>query len=175
MPVTPDTKDWTWVLQRRCPECGYDSASVTRAAVPGLIRDNAVAWQAALGSRDLASLRARPREDRWSAAEYACHLRDVYRVFDQRLSMMLETDDPTVPNWDPDATAVDARYQDADPRVVTAELAEGAESIADHFAGLTPAQWERTGSRSDGTRFTVDSFARYLIHDAVHHLHDIGG
>ena len=31
------------------------------------------------------------------------------------------------------------------------------------------------GSRSDGAHFSVDSFARYLIHDPVHHLHDVGG
>jgi hypothetical protein len=34
-------------------------------------------------------------------------------------------------------------------------------------------QWLRTGTRSDGARFTVESFARYLIHDPVHHLHDV--
>ena len=61
MPVVPDTKDWTWVLQRRCPECGYDASATTRAAVPGLIRDNAAAWRAALGSRDVADLRTRTR------------------------------------------------------------------------------------------------------------------
>jgi hypothetical protein len=25
MPVVPDDKDWTWVLARRCPECGFDA------------------------------------------------------------------------------------------------------------------------------------------------------
>lgn len=51
---------------------------------------------------------------------------------------------------------------------------EAADRIASRFAGLTLAQWLRTGARSDGARFNVDSFARYLIHDPVHHLHDIG-
>ena len=23
MPIEPDTKDWTWVLDRRCEECGF--------------------------------------------------------------------------------------------------------------------------------------------------------
>ena len=23
MTIIPDTKDWTWVLQRPCPECGF--------------------------------------------------------------------------------------------------------------------------------------------------------
>src|SRR4051794_791858 len=27
-PVEPDTKDWTWVLDRPCPECGFDPAAV---------------------------------------------------------------------------------------------------------------------------------------------------
>jgi hypothetical protein len=30
----------------------------------------------------------------------------------------------------------------------------------------------RTGTR---THFTVESFARYMIHDPIHHLHDVGG
>ena len=25
--ITPDTKDWTWVLERTCPECGFDPAA----------------------------------------------------------------------------------------------------------------------------------------------------
>jgi hypothetical protein len=175
MPVVPDTKDWTWVLQRRCPECGYDASATTRAAAPGLIRDNAAAWRAMLGSRDVADLRTRPRENRWSAAEYACHVRDVYRIYDQRLVLMLEQDDPAFPNWDQDATAVADRYQDQDPGVVSDQLAGAADRIASRFAGLTPAHWERTGSRSDGAHFSVDSFARYLIHDPVHHLYDVGG
>jgi hypothetical protein len=25
--ITPDTKDWTWVLERACPECGFDPAA----------------------------------------------------------------------------------------------------------------------------------------------------
>lgn len=175
MPIVPDTKDWTWVLRRRCPECGYDAVTTTRAAVPQLIRDNAAAWRAALDSGSGADLRARTRDDRWSDIEYACHVRDVFRIFDQRLIMTLEQDDPAFPNWDQDTTATAERYQDQDPGVVAGQLAAAADLMASRFAGLTPEQWERTGGRSDGARFSVDSFARYLIHDPVHHLHDVGG
>jgi hypothetical protein len=175
MAIAPDTKNWTWVLQRRCPECGYVATATTRPAVPGLIRENAAAWEAALRHRNAGDVRIRPREDRWSATEYGCHVRDVFRIFDERLMMMLEQDDPVFPNWDQDATAVADHYQDQDPAVVSGQLTEAAHRIADRFAGLTDPQWDRTGSRSDGARFTVDSFARYLIHDPVHHLHDVGG
>jgi hypothetical protein len=32
---------------------------------------------------------------------------------------------------------------------------------------------ERTGDRSDGSSFTVESFARYFLHDPVHHVADV--
>ena len=34
-------------------------------------------------------------------------------------------------------------------------------------------EWDRTGFRSDGAAFTVATFARYLVHDPIHHLHDV--
>ena len=36
MTIIPDTKDWTWVLQRSCPECGFDTQSVVVQTVPDL-------------------------------------------------------------------------------------------------------------------------------------------
>ena len=43
--ITPDTKDWTWVLQRPCPECGFDTQGFPVEAVPGMIMANVAAWQ----------------------------------------------------------------------------------------------------------------------------------
>jgi hypothetical protein len=40
---------------------------------------------------------------------------------------------------------------------------------------VTEDQWQRPGRRSDGARFTVETFARYFIHDPVHHLYDVTG
>jgi hypothetical protein len=36
-------------------------------------------------------------------------------------------------------------------------------------------QWRRPGRRSDGARFSIASFSRYLLHDPVHHLYDVTG
>jgi len=38
---------------------------------------------------------------------------------------------------------------------------------------VSPDQLGRRGFRSDGAEFTIDSFARYFIHDPVHHLWDV--
>ena len=45
MTIVPDAKDWTWVLERPCPECGLDTQSFSGEAVAGMIRANAEAWQ----------------------------------------------------------------------------------------------------------------------------------
>jgi hypothetical protein len=173
MSIVPDTKDWTWVLRRPCPECGFDTQSFAVQAVPEMIMENAAAWQQALiGPCDA---RTRPALDKWSPLEYGCHVRDVFRLFDQRLELMLSQDDPLFPNWDQDATAVVERYQDQDPAEVAAELSGAGQVIAGRFAGVTGGQWQRTGRRSDGASFTVETFARYFIHDPVHHLHDATG
>ncbi|MGW4893410.1 DinB family protein [Kitasatospora sp. NPDC004240] len=172
--ITPDTKDWTWVLERPCPDCGLDTPAVAPEDVPGLIRANTAVWAALLEGED-GALRRRPRPDVWSDLEYACHVRDVFRLFHVRLDLMLDRDDPLFPNWDQDETAVTARYGEQDPKAVALDLADGAAVLADAFARVAGDQWARTGRRSDGARFTVESFSRYLIHDPVHHLYDVTG
>ncbi len=173
MTIEPDTKDWTWVLQRPCPECGLDTQSFARSGVADMIRVNAAAWHGLLAGPG--EHRLRPAPGRWSALEYGCHVRDVLRLYDQRLSLMLAEDGPLFPNWDQDATAVADRYDEQDSATVARELAAAAGIVAAHFDGLGPDQWQRTGHRSDGAHFTVESFARYFIHDPVHHLYDVTG
>lgn len=168
--ITPDTKDWTWVLDRRCEECGIDVRTFEREDFGEIIRANATTWKQLL-SDPLAT--TRPSSDRWSAVEYGCHVRDVYLLARQRLTLMLERDDPTFENWDQDATAEASNYAEQDPERVAAELIEAAEGAADGFGNVTEHEWERPGTRSDGARFTVQSFARYIIHDPLHHQHDV--
>jgi DinB superfamily len=173
--IVPDTKDWTWVLERPCPECGLDTRSFSREAVAGMIRVNADAWQGVLSGGGSGDARRRPAPGVWSALEYGCHVRDVLRLYDERLGLMLTVDEPHYANWDQDATAVTERYGEQDPATVASELGEAARVIAARFESVSGDQWQRTGVRSDGARFTVESFARYFIHDPVHHLCDVTG
>lgn len=172
MTITPDTKDWTWVIDRRCPDCGFEAASVDVLGAGALVRANAASWLHVLRADDVGR---RPEPSVWSPLEYACHVRDVYRLYDERLALMLEHDDPTYPNWDQDATAVADRYDLQEPGRVADELGAAGAGIATSFDRLDADQWRRTGRRTDGAVFTVDSFCRYFLHDVVHHLHDVGG
>ncbi|MET3921530.1 DinB family protein [Arthrobacter sp. UYEF20] len=172
MPIIPDHKDWTWVLQRPCPECGFDAATATPAAAPGIVTSMLPRWRAALRRPDVAD---RPGEDTWSVLEYACHVRDVFTLFDHRLSLMLAGDGARFDDWDQDLTAVEKDYANADPAGVSAELTAGGEQIAASFAGVPEEHWGRKGTRSNGSEFTVLTLAQYFLHDVVHHLHDVDG
>ena len=160
------------MLRRPCPECGLDTASFARESIPGMILANSAAWRLALAAPDVA---ARPRPDKWSPLEYGCHVRDVFRLYDYRLGLMLGEDDPLFPNWDQDETAVADDYGSQDPVVVGPQLTEAAAALADRFASVSGDQWLRTGRRSDGAEFSVETFGRYFIHDPVHHLYDVTG
>jgi hypothetical protein len=168
--ISPDTKDWTWVLRRPCPECGYDSRDFPRTRTGALLRSNATSWREVLAAPDV---RERPRPDVWSPLEYACHVRDVHRLYAYRLGLMLTQDGPRFENWDQDATAVAEDYGSRDPAAVVDELVAAAEALAAAFDAVEGDQWTRTGDRSDGAHFTVESFARYLVHDPIHHLYDV--
>lgn len=168
--IVPDDKDWTWVVGRACPECGADVSSIPAESVAQEIRDNADAWEEIL-RHDPGELRRRPRPDRWSALEYAAHVRDVYVLYRERLRLMMECDDPLYPNWDQDAAS--KSYRAEDPGHVATGLSAAAEALAADFEGLSGDDWQRPGRRSDGACFTIEAFARYLLHDPVHHLWDV--
>jgi hypothetical protein len=121
------------------------------------------------------ALRRRPDPDRWAPLEYACHVRDVCTLYLRRLELMLTEHDPLYPNWDQDATAVEDAYLGQDPLTVAGQLGAAAEELAVAFEQVEDSQWDRPGRRSDGAVFTVASFARYMIHDPVHHLYDVTG
>src|SRR6478672_5095676 len=137
MPIVPDQKDWTWVLARPCPECGFDATTCTPATTPGQLANMLPRWRAVLRRPDAA---VRPDEDTWSPLEYACHVRAVFTLFDHRLAL----------------------------------TAEG-EQIAASFGRVPELDWDRKGTRSNGSEFTVLTFAQYFLHDVVHHLHDVDG
>jgi hypothetical protein len=168
--IEPDGKDWTWVLRRPCPECGLAASDVAGGDVAGRVRDAAGAFAQRLNEPAATD---RPDEGTWSPLEYACHVRDVCRVFDGRLAAMLEQDDPLFDNWDQDATAVADRYGEQDPAVVRQQVVDEAEALAGRFDSVGDEQWQRPGRRSNGSVFTVETLGQYLVHDLVHHVHDV--
>jgi SAM-dependent methyltransferase len=165
-----DTKDWTWVLERPCEECGFDAGAFDRPAIPRAFRRNAQVWFSLLADP---SAGERIRADRWSTLEYACHVHDVHQIYHDRVTQMLGEDNPMFSNWDQDQSAEDGRYADQLPSIVGPTLVAAAYAMSDLYDSVPPLAWHRRGRRSDGHTFTIESLARYQLHDVVHHLHDV--
>lgn len=170
-PIVPDTKDWTWSTTRPCPECGFDASTVSAEALPDAVAPLTEPWAAVLTG---AAVRQRPVPTTWSHLEYACHVRDVLTVFASRFELILERDDPTLPNWDQDDASIDGEYAAQDPVEVGRQIAERSEELVAVLQRFQGADWDRPVTRSDGARFTALSLGRYLLHDLAHHLVDVG-
>ena len=169
--IDPDTKNWTWVLERACPECGFDTTLIQPDDVAALLLEQAEVWEGLLA--DGAIRPGRPDDATWSTLEYACHVRDVLGKFIERVDAMLEEDDPLFANWDQDATAITDDYESQDPRTVVADLAERAVAFSLMLSAVARETWLRPGRRSDGAAFTIATLVRYMIHDPIHHVDDV--
>jgi hypothetical protein len=169
--IIPDTKDWTWTLERPCPECGFEAGAVIAPQVAEEVLSLTAPWHHVLQREDV---RERPRPGVWSPLEYACHVRDVCRVFEGRVRQMLAQDGARFANWDQDAAAVEGRYDAQDPDVVAQELVTAAVAASGAFADTDGDHWDRRGIRSNGSEFTVLTLGQYMLHDLAHHLVDVG-
>lgn len=169
--IVPDDKDWTFVITDGCTECGFRPGDPHQTGAG--LRNSIPRWQTALARPDADR---RPNPATWSTLEYGCHVRDVCRVFSERLNLMLASTDPEgarFQNWDQDVAAIDGDYASADAGQVSAEYALAASALADQWDAVADSQRTRRGLRSNGSAFTVDTLAIYFLHDIGHHLHDV--
>jgi hypothetical protein len=174
-PARPDTADWTWVLTRPCPDCGFRADDVRPDGITEIVRDAALRYAAVLGRADV---RTRPEEGVWSPLEYACHVRDVCDVMRGRLEQILAGEGVApvhFANWDQDAAAVEGAYWRSDPDEVRAEVERAFEAAARAFDRPRREQWQWLGIRSDGSVFTAETLGQYFVHDLLHHLWDVRG
>jgi len=171
--IVPDGKDWTWVLERRCPECGFEARTVLREQLGERFFLAGEEWVQIL--RENPGVEVRPAPAVWSPLEYGAHVRDLYVITGQRLELMLTSDDAVFADWDQDEAARAGRYGEQDPEQVAEDLEAAAQRLVGTVAEIEAAAWTRRGTRSNGSVFTVETFLQYVLHDVVHHLWDVTG
>lgn len=172
MAISPDTKDWTWVLTEPCPECGLAAGDLAPTDIGRRVRDDLPRWQAVLAKPDAG---VRPNGEIWSPTEYACHVRDVFTLFAERLDLILTEDDPQFANWDQDVAAIESDYAAQSAPAVSDELVAAGTRAAAAFDAVPADAWGRPGRRSNGAVFTARTLGQYFLHDVVHHLYDVDG
>jgi hypothetical protein len=158
----------------RCEECGFEYDELPEAQIPRALRSLPAQYGTVL-SIDAALLQAHPIVGVWSVLEYACHVRDVFRVQRERVEKALVEDEPSFVPMGRDELVTTERYNEQDPVTVEQELTLAARDLATLFAGLGPDQLARTGIYNYPTREprTVAWIGRHTVHEGRHHLRDI--
>jgi hypothetical protein len=161
-----------------CTECGFDYDDTPAAGAAAAIRDLPRRYRPGLTrglpGEDLDALvRVRPTDSTWSALEYACHVRDVLSLYDDRIATVTRERQPELSAMRRDEVVIERSYNTQAPTAVLDAIAVNAEALATRLDGVTDADWMRAGFR-DGEALTVDWMARNVVHEGRHHLLDIG-
>ena len=166
-------------MSDRCLECGFEYESVTPASAPDVLRKFGRRYEAPLtrflpGEDGPSLVRTRPGPWTWSALEYACHVRDVFDVYDERVRRVLNEDRPELVSMQRDERAVRDRYNEQDPATVTGQLAVNADRLAQTFTGVGEDAWDRVGLQPSAGERDLRWMAGNVVHEGNHHLLDIG-
>lgn len=165
--------DWTWVLERQCAQCGFDAQALRRDELAARMRVVGGSWRQLLGRGPMVEQLRDGDERTWTPLQYGCHVRDVFELFEDRTRKMLKKrKPPTFKDWNQEEAAIKDDYASQDPAKVAYALATNAGKYADVLDRVDGSEWDKQGSRSDGPVFTVESLARYALHDVEHHLWD---
>jgi len=171
---------WQWARAQtdRCPQCGHHPAAMERDVLGPVLVEQADAWRVFLSEADEGYLRTIPGPGIFSPIQYGAHVRDIQRVYGDRIILMLQQDDPVFPQFNPDEDAWNG-YNALDRAELADELEAQARRLAGILEQLKPEDWERTMTRDGGSdgvyQFTVAGLANYAVHESHHHLLDANG
>ena len=163
----------------RCEECGYDWEADGPHELIAPARSFARRYQAPL-TRFLPNedpdvvARTRPEPPVWSALEYVVHVAAVFDFYDERIRRVVAEDRPQLTGYGFGEAADRDRYNERDRGEAAVDVARAADQLAQRLEALAPDDWERVGVGSDGDERTVLVLARRAVHDAHHHLLDVG-
>jgi hypothetical protein len=171
---------WQWARAQtdRCPQCGLQPGTMDHALLGAQLLDLAGSWRAFLMGADDTYLRTNPAPGIFSPIQYGAHVRDIQRVYGDRILLMLKEDDPVFPQFNPDEDAWNG-YNRLNPASLAGDIEGQAGRLAGILEQLEPDDWSRTMTRDGGHdgvyQFTVAGLASYAVHESHHHLLDANG
>jgi len=171
---------WQWhrIQAEPCPQCGDNPSALPAVSLGPLAVERAAAWRAFLDEADDAYLRHIPEPGVFSPLQYAAHVRDILRVYTDRIVLGAERDVPTVPIFQP-PQEVWEEYNQSGVDELAADLEAQARRLEDVGANLEPSAWSRIVVNDRGVygvyTFTLAGLACNAVHEAHHHLLDAKG
>jgi hypothetical protein len=118
---------------------------------------------------DDALLRRKPASDKWSAMEVVCHLRDIEKLWADRLVKAAFTDKPAFYMIEVDDLAVKNSYNTQDLGSALKEFARLREDNLRLLRALPASHWKRSGMHPTRGEITIERIVEIMIgHDQGH-------
>ncbi len=156
-----------------CPTCPMDFGETTTDDVRRIVTDVPRQARALLEAHDDGAWRVPGADGSWSAAEYLCHVRDVYAVFTIRLHRARTEDDPPLEPMLNDLRARRFDYGHAALRPALDQLGDHVRGFLAELDRVDDAGWGRPVHRYPGEQRSTRWLARQAAHEGRHHLRDI--
>lgn len=173
--------EWPRAATDECPQCGLHAGALPPEMLGSMAVELAADWREFLMAADDEYLRTNPEPGVFSPIQYGAHVRDILRVYADRVLLAVAEDDPEVPTFHPSEDEW-AAYNGLDRAALAADLEAHADRLEAILDALDDDAWSRTVTRAalvagtDGVyRFTVAGIASYAVHEAHHHLLDADG
>ena len=116
-----------------------------------------------------ADLKRRPRPEKWSAHEHACHLALVEPLWAARLARMLTEEVPTIVSYEPDADEPPDRLLSMDLAAALDTYERERSALLERLGALAPADWARRAVNTAHTRYSLFLMCRHAaLHDMLH-------
>jgi uncharacterized damage-inducible protein DinB len=119
------------------------------------------------------ALRRPPAPGKWSAIEVACHLRDIDRLYAERVSKAAFSERPGFWMMDNARVSERLRYKDADLGSVLKEHRRRREDLISLLRALPHGAWQRTGLHPKRGELTIESLADVIVDHDDRHLGQI--
>ncbi len=116
-----------------------------------------------------AVLRRKPVPDKWSAMEVVCHLRDIEKLWADRLVKAAFSEKPAFYMLEVDDLAVKNGYNTQDLGAALKEFARLREDNLRLLRALPAGQWQRSGIHPKRGEITIERIVEIMIgHDQGH-------
>jgi len=114
-------------------------------------------------------LTRRPRPEKWSAHEHACHVALVESLWAERVERILTEEVPTIVSYEPDADEPSDRLSSMNLEAALGAYERGRGALLSRLQALAPADWERRAVNTAHTRYSLFLMCRHAaLHDMLH-------
>lgn len=114
-------------------------------------------------------LKRRPKQEKWSVHEHACHLASVHPLMSSRLDLILAESHPRIKPYLPHLDDEEDALLKLNLDEAMARFSRDRRKLVARLKSLSPADWERTAEHGEYTHYSVFIMFRHLaMHDMFH-------